>query len=146
VAVDPRELLREHDLQLTAQRLAVLRAVMAHPHATAIDVAELAREEIGAISRQSVYDTLALLTEREVLRRIQPAGSAARFEGRVGDNHHHLVCRVCDNLVDVDCATGETPCLTPAHDGSFLVDEAEVTFWGICPDCQVDDARPKTDR
>jgi len=127
---------REHDLQVTAQRLAVLRAVSARPHSTANDVAEVVRGEIGTISRQSVHDTLNLLAERDIIRRIQPAGSAARFEDRVGDNHHHLVCRRCDQLVDVDCATGETPCLIPVDDGDFVVDEAEVTYWGICPDCQ----------
>ncbi|HSL57201.1 MAG TPA: Fur family transcriptional regulator [Acidimicrobiales bacterium] len=133
---DPAAVLRRHELQVTAQRLAVLRAVMAQPHITAHDVAEAVREQIGAISRQSVHDTLSLLTERDLIRRIQPAGSPARFEDRVGDNHHHLVCRRCDRLVDVDCATGEVPCLVPVDDGSFLVDEAEVIYWGICPECQ----------
>jgi Fur family ferric uptake transcriptional regulator len=136
MSADLRTVLREHDLQVTAQRLAVLRAVMARPHATANEVAEAVREEIGAISRQSVYDTLTLLTERDLVRRIQPAGSAARFEGRTGDNHHHLVCRTCDRLVDVDCAVGDTPCLIPSDDGDFVVDEAEVTYWGICPECR----------
>jgi Fur family ferric uptake transcriptional regulator len=131
--------LREHDLQVTAQRLAVLRAVTARAHGTANEIAEDVRREIGAISRQSVYDTLALLTEREIVRRIQPAGSAARYEGRVGDNHHHLVCRSCDRLVDVDCAVGEMPCLVPVDQGDFVVDEAEVTYWGICPECQSTD-------
>ena len=128
--------LRSNDLQVTAQRLAVLRAIARRPHATANEIAEMVRHEIGAISRQSVYDTLALLTERGVLRRIQPAGSSARYEARVGDNHHHLVCRRCDRVVDVDCATGEVPCLIPIDDGDFIVDEAEVTYWGICPDCR----------
>lgn len=131
-------MLRDHDLQVTAQRLAVIDAVVAHPHGSANQIAEVVRDGIGAISRQSVYDTLTLLTEREVVRRIQPAGSSARYETRVGDNHHHLVCRRCDRLVDVDCATGETPCLIPVDDGNFVVDEAEVTYWGICPDCQRD--------
>jgi Fur family ferric uptake transcriptional regulator len=128
--------LREHDLNVTAQRLAVLRAVSAHPHGTANEIADDVRREIGAISRQSVYDTLALLTERDIIRRIQPAGSSARYEDRVGDNHHHLVCRSCERLVDVDCAVGEVPCLVPVESGDFVVDEAEVTYWGICPDCQ----------
>jgi Fur family ferric uptake transcriptional regulator len=135
VGDDPMELLRRHDLQVTAQRLAVLRAVMARPHATANDVGDAVRDEIGAISRQSVHDTLTLLAERDILRRIQPAGSAARYESRVGDNHHHLICRICDRLVDVDCAVGETPCLHPADDQRFVVDEAEVTYWGTCPEC-----------
>jgi Fur family transcriptional regulator, stress-responsive regulator len=128
--------LREHDLQVTAQRLAVLRAVTAHPHGTANDIADGVRREIGAISRQSVYDTLTLLTERAIIRRIQPAGSPARYEGRNGDNHHHLVCRTCDRLVDVDCAVGDVPCLVPVDSGEFIVDEAEVLYWGVCPACQ----------
>ena len=130
------DVLRDHGLQVTAQRLAVLRAVASRPHATANDVAELVRDEIGTISRQSVHDTLSLLTDHGVLQRIQPAGSPARYEDRVGDNHHHLVCRRCDHVVDVDCATGETPCLIPVDDGDFLVDEAQVIYWGVCPDCQ----------
>jgi Fur family transcriptional regulator, stress-responsive regulator len=135
-AADHVATLRDHDLQVTAQRLAVLRAVTAHPHGTANELADEVRNEIGAISRQSVYDTLTLLTERHVLRRIQPAGSSARYEDRVGDNHHHLVCRRCDRLVDVDCAVGEVPCLVPVDSGDFVVDEAEVIYWGICPDCR----------
>ena len=87
-----------------------------------------------------MYDTLALLTDRNIIRRIQPAGSLARYEDRVGDNHHHLVCRGCDQLVDVDCAVGEVPCLVPVDSGDFVVDEAEVTYWGICPDCQAETA------
>ncbi len=134
--VDHVVTLRDHDLQVTAQRLAVLRAVTAHPHGTANELADEVRNEIGAISRQSVYDTLTLLTERHVLRRIQPAGSSARYEDRVGDNHHHLVCRRCDRLVDVDCAVGEVPCLVPVDSGDFVVDEAEVIYWGVCPDCR----------
>ncbi len=136
MSADPVQLLRDHDLQVTAQRLAVLRAVSARPHGTAHEVAEDVRGEIGAISRQSVYDTLALLTERDIIRRIQPAGSAARFEARVGDNHHHLICRSCERLVDVDCAVGDMPCLAPADQQDFVVDEAEVIYWGTCPDCQ----------
>lgn len=136
MSIDPVGTLRAHDLQVTAQRLAVLRAVSARPHGTAHEVAEDVRGEIGAISRQSVYDTLTLLTERDIIRRIQPAGSAARFEARVGDNHHHLICRSCERLVDVDCAVGEMPCLAPADQQDFVVDEAEVIYWGTCPDCQ----------
>jgi Fur family ferric uptake transcriptional regulator len=136
VRTNPVQTLREHDLQVTAQRVAVLRAVIERPHATANDIAEDVRQEIGAISRQSVYDTLTLLTEHDILRRFQPAGSAARFEDRVRDNHHHLVCRSCDHVVDVDCAVGEMPCLVPVDHGNFVVDEAEVTYWGLCPDCQ----------
>lgn len=129
--------LRSQNLQVTAQRLAVLRAVSAHPHGTAPEIAEAVRDEIGAISRQSVYDTLTLLSERNIIRRIQPAGSSARFENRVDDNHHHLVCRQCDRVVDVDCSTGETPCLVPIDEADFLVDEAEVTYWGLCPECRL---------
>jgi Fe2+ or Zn2+ uptake regulation protein len=133
--VDNDGLLREHGLQVTAQRLAVLRAVSDRPHSTADDIYTDVRAEIGAISRQAVYDALAALTERGVLRRIQPARSAARYEGRVGDNHHHLICRTCSRMVDVDCAVGETPCLTAADDSGYEIDEAEVIYWGRCPEC-----------
>lgn len=136
MAADSEPILRDNGLQVTAQRLAVLRAVSAHPHSTPNDVAAFVREEIGAISRQSVYDTLTVLAEHDIIRRIQPAGSSTRYEDRVGDNHHHLVCRSCDRLVDVDCATGDTPCLTPEQDWEFDVHEAEVIYWGICPECQ----------
>uniref|UniRef100_A0A832I1I1 Transcriptional repressor n=1 Tax=Eiseniibacteriota bacterium TaxID=2212470 RepID=A0A832I1I1_UNCEI len=132
---DPAELLRRHGLQVTAQRLAVLRAVSAHPHVTADAVAELARGEIGAISRQAVYDALGLLTEKGLIRRIQPAGSPARYEDRIADNHHHLICRACGRTVDVDCAVGAAPCLTAADALGFEVDEAEVIYWGRCPEC-----------
>lgn len=132
---DPAELLRQHGIQVTAQRLAVLRAVAAHPHTTADAVADAVRAEIGAISTQSVYDALGVLVAKGLLRRIQPAGSAARFEDRVGDNHHHLICRVCGRLVDVDCAAGAAPCLAAADDQGYEIDEAEVAYWGRCPDC-----------
>ena len=146
MSIDPAEMLREHDLQVTAQRIAVLRAVASEPHTTANAIVEVARDQIGTISRQAVYDTLSLLTERDIIRRIQPAGSPARYEARVGDNHHHLVCRRCDRLVDVDCAVGEMPCLVPVNDGDFVVDEAEVIYWGLCPDCQSANSRttPRT--
>ncbi|MDZ7678043.1 MAG: Fur family transcriptional regulator [Acidimicrobiales bacterium] len=140
MSIEPAETLRQHDLQVTAQRIAVLRAVASDPHTTANAIVEVARDQIGTISRQAVYDTLSLLTERDIIRRIQPAGSPARYEGRVGDNHHHLVCRHCDRLVDVDCAVGETPCLVPVSNGNFVVDEAEVIYWGLCPDCQSADS------
>ncbi len=132
---DPAHLLREHGLQVTAQRLAVLRAVSGRPHGTADDLAEDVRAEIGAISRQAVYDALAILAEKGLIRRIQPAGSAARYEDRVGDNHHHLICRTCGKTVDVDCAVGDTPCLTAAADSGYEIDEAEVVYWGTCPEC-----------
>jgi Fur family ferric uptake transcriptional regulator len=133
--VDNDALLRQHGLQVTAQRLAVLRAVSGGPHSTADDIYTAVRAEIGAISRQAVYDALAVLTDKGVLRRIQPAGSPARYEDRVGDNHHHLICRACGQMVDVDCAVGETPCLTAADEAGYEVDEAEVMYWGRCPAC-----------
>lgn len=132
---DPVSLLRTHQVHVTAQRIAVLRAVSAHPHCTADDVAEEVRGEIGAISKQAVYDALTLLAEKGILRRIQPAGSAARYEDRVGDNHHHLICRTCGKTVDVDCAVGYTPCLSASNDAGYRIDEAEVVYWGTCPDC-----------
>ncbi|MDD2859178.1 MAG: Fur family transcriptional regulator [Candidatus Nanopelagicales bacterium] len=131
----PEELLRSHGLQVTAQRLAVLRAVAGHPHATADEVAEQAREDIGAISRQSVYDALNTLAAAGVIRRIQPLGSPSRFEDRVSDNHHHLICRTCGRLDDVDCAVDYTPCLTPSENRGYEIDEAEVVYWGRCPAC-----------
>ena len=120
----------------TAQRLAVLRAVSERPHLTADDVDEVVRADIGAISRQAVYDAVGVLADMGLLRRIQPAGSAARYEDRVGDNHHHLICRTCGRMVDVDCAVGDTPCLTAADDAGYEIDEAEVIYWGRCPDCR----------
>ncbi|MGE0450834.1 MAG: Fur family transcriptional regulator [Vicinamibacterales bacterium] len=132
---EPADLLRGRGIQVTAQRLAVLRAVSRAPHATADAVAEAVRAEIGAISLQSVYDALALLVAEGLVRRIQPSGSPARFEDRVGDNHHHLICRICGRLVDVDCAAGSAPCLTAADDKGYEIDEAEVAYWGRCPDC-----------
>jgi Fur family ferric uptake transcriptional regulator len=136
VATDPAELLRQRGIQVTAQRLAVLRVVSRHPHITADAVAESVRNEIGAISLQSVYDALAVLVAEGLIRRIQPAGSPARFENRVGDNHHHLICRTCGRTVDVDCAVGSAPCLTAADARGYEIDEAEVVYWGRCPDCQ----------
>jgi Fur family ferric uptake transcriptional regulator len=128
-------LLRRHGLQVTAQRLSVLRAVSDGPHRTADDIYTVVRAEIGAISRQAVYDALATFTDKGLVRRIQPAGSPARYEDRVGDNHHHLICRTCNRMVDVDCAVGDTPCLTAADDSGYEIDEAEVTYWGRCPEC-----------
>jgi Fur family transcriptional regulator, stress-responsive regulator len=134
-SVDNVALLRQHGLQFTAQRLAVLRAVSDRSHRTADDIYTVVRAEIGAISRQAVYDALAAMSERGLLRRIRPAGSPARYEARVGDNHHHLICRTCGRMVDVDCAVGDTPCLTAADDWGYEIDEAEVIYWGRCPDC-----------
>jgi len=132
---DPATLLREHGVQVTAQRLATLRAVSGRPHSTADAIAEDVRADIGAISRQAVYDTLGLLVEKGLIRRIQPARSPALYEDRVGDNHHHLFCRTCGKTVDVDCAVGETPCLTASADSGFQIDEAEVIYWGTCLEC-----------
>ncbi len=120
---------------MTAQRLAVMRAVAARPHCTAEDVAGAVRGEIGTISRQAVYDVLAVLSDKGLIRRIEPAGSPARYEDRVGDNHHHVICRVCGKTTDVDCAVGHAPCLTAADRSGYRIDEAEVVFWGTCPGC-----------
>lgn len=138
----PADLLRQHGLQVTAQRIAVIRAVSASPHGTVEDVAEAVHNEIGAISRQAVYDSLGMLAEKGLIRRIQPAGSPARYEDRVGDNHHHLICRSCNQMVDVDCAVGYTPCLTAADDSGYEIDEAEVIYWGRCPECLAADKEP----
>jgi Fur family transcriptional regulator, stress-responsive regulator len=135
MATDPADLLRQNGLQVTAQRLAVMRAVTRRPHVTAEGVADAVRAEIGAISLQSVYDALGVLVHEGLIRRIQPSGSPARFEGRVGDNHHHLICRICGRVVDVDCAVGSAPCLTAGDDMGYQIDEAEVAYWGRCPDC-----------
>lgn len=133
--------LRARGLRVTAPRLAVFRAVSETPgHPDVEAIAGRARGLIGSLSTQAVYDALHVLTAAGLLRRIEPAGSPARFETRVGDNHHHVVCRVCGAAQDVDCLTGEAPCLTPSAAGGFVVDEAEVTFWGLCPGCQA--ARP----
>jgi len=136
VKTDPADLLRERGIQVTAQRLGVLRAVAGQPHISADEVAEVVRGEIGAISLQSVYDALGVLVAEGLLRRIQPAGSPARFEDRVGDNHHHLICRVCGRVVDVDCAVGSAPCLSAADDKGYEIEEADVAYWGRCPDCR----------
>ena len=135
---DTTDLLRRHGVQVTAQRLAVLAAVSRQPHGTADDVAEAVRTEIGVISRQAVYDALGVLADKGLIRRIQPAGSPARYEDRVGDNHHHLICRGCGRMVDVDCAVGAAPCLTPADDSGYEIDEAEVVYWGRCPECRAE--------
>jgi Fe2+ or Zn2+ uptake regulation protein len=134
-SADKTALLRRHGVQVSAQRLAVLRAVSERPHSTADDIDKLVRAEIGSISRQAVYDALGTLTDKGLLRRIQPARSPARYEDRVGDNHHHLICRSCGQVVDVDCAVGSKPCLTAADDAGYEIDEAEVIYWGRCPEC-----------
>lgn len=129
-------LLRQHGVQVTAQRLAILSAVSCRPHATADELTDDVRAAIGSISRQAVYDTLGVLVDKYLVRRIQPAGSAARFETRVGDNHHHLICRSCGRTFDVDCAVGTVPCLTAGDDHGFEIDEAEVIYWGRCASCR----------
>lgn len=129
------DILRDNGLQVTAQRLAVLRAVADCPHCTADVVAEHVRAKIGTISKQAVYDALGALAESGIIRRIQPAGSPARYEDRVGDNHHHMICRRCGRTEDIDCAVGSAPCLKAAGSAGFVIDEAEVIYWGTCPDC-----------
>ena len=133
---DAQQLLRDHGLQVTAQRLAVLNAVSARPHSTADDLVGDVRTSIGTVSRQAVFDALGVLSDKGLIRRIQPARSPARYEDRVDDNHHHLVCRHCGRMVDVDCAAGYRPCLEVDDDFGFTIDEAEVIYWGFCPACQ----------
>jgi len=115
--------------------VAVLTAVHDHPHADTDSLIGVVREDLGEVSHQAVYDVLRALTTAGLLRRIQPSGSVARYESRVGDNHHHVVCRSCGVIADVDCAVGHVPCLTASGDHGFVIDEAEVTYWGLCPDC-----------
>ncbi len=137
---DLAALLRQRDIPVTAQRLAVLQVVSGQPHTSADSIAERVRFRIGTVSRQAVYDALGLLVTKGLLRRIQPAGSPALYESRVHDNHHHLICRSCGKTVDVDCAVGIAPCLTASDDAGFRVEEAEVIYWGTCPDCLVADS------
>lgn len=133
--VDDARLLRDSGLRVTAPRLAVLAAVR-EGHPTVDEIASRARTRVGTVSIQAVYDVLRALTSAGLARRIEPAGSPARFEARVGDNHHHLVCRVCGAVADVDCSVGHAPCLIPGDAAGYLVDEADVTYWGVCPACQ----------
>ena len=130
----PETMLREAGLRVTAPRLAVLTAVNAHPHADTDALIGAVREQ-HPISHQAVYDILHAFADAGLVRRIQPAGSVARYEARVGDNHHHVVCRTCGTLADVDCAVDSTPCLTASDDQGYTIDEAEVVYWGSCPDC-----------
>ncbi|GAA3522249.1 Fur family transcriptional regulator [Rhodococcus aetherivorans] len=129
------EQLRTAELRVTRPRIAVLEAVNQHPHADTETIFGAVRTGLPEVSRQTVYDVLHALTGAGLVRRIQPSGSVARYESRVGDNHHHLVCRSCGAIADVDCAVGEAPCLTASDHSGFLVDEAEVIYWGMCPDC-----------
>jgi Fe2+ or Zn2+ uptake regulation protein len=137
IPTDAERLLREAALRVTRPRLAVLSAVHERPHADTDAIISAVRAELGAVSHQAVYDVLRALTEAGILRRIQPAGSVARYETRVADNHHHVVCRSCGDVADVDCAVGDTPCLTASNDAGYAIDEAEVVYWGQCPTCAV---------
>jgi Fur family ferric uptake transcriptional regulator len=129
------QLLREAALRVTRPRIAVLTAVYGHPHADTDSIIDTVRGELSDVSRQAIYDVLRALTNAGLVRRIQPAGSVARYESRVGDNHHHVVCRSCGVIADADCAVGEAPCLTASDDHGFVIDEAEVIYWGLCADC-----------
>jgi Fur family ferric uptake transcriptional regulator len=132
---DPVAQLRDAGLRVTRPRLAVIEALGQQPHADVDSIADAARAELGTVSTQAIYDVLKAFTAAGLVRRIEPAGSPARFELRVGDNHHHVVCRSCGAVADVDCAHGNAPCLTASNDHGFSIDEAEVTYWGTCPEC-----------
>jgi Fur family transcriptional regulator, stress-responsive regulator len=132
---DLERMVRGAALRVTRPRVAVLAAVHDHPHADTDSIIRVVREAFGEVSHQAVYDVLRALTAAGLVRRIEPAGSTARYEARIGDNHHHVVCRSCGAIADVDCAVGTTPCLTASDDSGFEIDEAEVTYWGRCPDC-----------
>jgi Fe2+ or Zn2+ uptake regulation protein len=135
--------LRAVSLRVTRPRLAVLSALRDHPHVDTETVIDLVRAEHPTVSHQTIYDVLRALTDTGLVRRIQPAGANARYESRVGDNHHHVVCRSCGAIADVDCAVGHTPCLTASDDHGFVIDQAEVVYWGTCPDCAAE--RPRND-
>ena len=128
-------MLRTADMRVTRPRMAVLSAVHAYPHADTDSIIRAVREELPEVSHQAVYDSLHALTAARLVRRIQPSGSVARYESRIGDNHHHVVCRSCGAIADVDCAVGDAPCLTASDDHGFAIDEAEVIYWGLCPEC-----------
>jgi Fe2+ or Zn2+ uptake regulation protein len=130
-----QDLLRGVSLRVTRPRVAVLTAVYAHPHADTDSILGAVRNELPEVSHQAVYDSLHTLTAAGLVRRIQPLGSVARYESRVGDNHHHAVCRSCGAIADVDCAVGHAPCLTASEDHGFVIDEAEVIYWGLCAEC-----------
>jgi Fe2+ or Zn2+ uptake regulation protein len=134
--VSDADRLRRAGLRVTAARLAILGAVRPGDHLGTDEIARAARDRVGHLTLQAVYEALNALTAAGLLRRIDPAGSPARYESRTGDDHHHLVCRRCGAVADVDCVTGRAPCLEPAGSGGFTIDEAEVTFWGVCPRCQ----------
>ncbi len=136
-AVDFEQMLRGAALRVTRPRVAVLSAVHAHPHADTGSIIRAVRRDLPDVSHQAVYDVLRALTAAGLVRRIQPPGSVARYESRVGDNHHHVVCRSCGVIADVDCAVGEAPCLTASDDHGFSIDEAEVIYWGLCTECSI---------
>ncbi len=139
---DAEQLLRGAELRVTRPRVAVLTAVYGHPHADTDSIIGVVREDLGEVSHQAVYDVLRALTAAGLVRRIEPPGSVARYESRVADNHHHLVCRSCGAIADVDCAVGATPCLTASDDHGFAIDEAEVVYRGLCPACSAAGSRP----
>jgi Fur family ferric uptake transcriptional regulator len=128
-------MLRDVSLRVTRPRVAVLNAVYTHPHADTDSIIRAVRADLPDVSHQAVYDSLSTLSTAGLVRKIQPSGSVARYESRVGDNHHHVVCRSCGAIADVDCAVGDAPCLTASDDNGFSIDEAEVIYWGLCPDC-----------
>ena len=144
--VDYEQMLRGADLRVTRPRLAVLTAIHDHPHADTHSLIDAVRDDLGEVSPQAVYDVLRALTDAGLLRRIEPAGSVARYESRVADNHHHVICRGCGAIADVDCAVGETPCLTASETHGFSIDEAEVIYWGRCPDCSISVPEPSDRR
>jgi Fur family transcriptional regulator, stress-responsive regulator len=137
-------LIREAGLRVTRPRISVLTAVHEHPHADTDSITQVVRDDLGEVSHQAVYDVLRALTAARLLRRIEPSHSVARYEARVGDNHHHVVCRSCGAIADADCAVGVTPCLTASDDHGYVIDEAEVIYWGRCPDCPPAPAPPPT--
>ena len=139
---DLQVMLREAGLRVTSPRVAVLSAVHAHPHADTDSIIRAVREALPVVSHQAVYDCLHALAAAGLVRRIQPAGSVARYESRIADNHHHVVCRSCGAIADVDCAVGEAPCLTASDAQGFSIDEAEVVYWGLCPDCSTSLSHP----
>jgi Fur family transcriptional regulator, stress-responsive regulator len=130
--------LRGASLSVTRPRIAVLAAVHEHPHADTGSIVGFVREDLGQVSHQAVYDVLRALTDAGLVRRIHPPGSVARYESRVGDNHHHLVCRSCGAINDVDCAVGSAPCMTAADHHGYAIDETEVVYWGLCPGCSIE--------
>ena len=134
--IDPTDLLRQAGLRVTAPRVAILTELARHPHVDVDTLSQAARERLGSVSTQAVYDVLRVLTTHEIVRRFEPAGQPARYEINTGDNHHHIVCRTCGTFGDVDCAAGQRPCLDVVDAHGFLIDEAEVLYWGLCPTCQ----------